>query len=805
MRGRGVPETPRRLPFPGMDQARGLTSAEVAERTAAGRTNAVDDSSSRSLSDIVRANVVNRFNAILGVLVVVVLVAGSPGDALFGFVLVINSLVGIVQEYTSKRKLDRLALLHAPTAHVIRDGVASEVPVAAVVQGDLVELTAGDQVPADGPVMLSHSLEINQSNLTGEADSIPKAVGDAVMSGTVVTAGTGRFIAETVGADAYVHRIAAEAKQFQKTASEVRASIDRLLKWISLLLIVVVPVQIWTQFRVFGSDGWRDAVVSSAAGIVGLVPEGLVLLSTLAFLSAAVSLARQQVLVQELASVETLARVSVVCLDKTGTLTTGEIVLDSVEVLPGADRGNVNLALGAFVSVGPLNGTLSAVAGSVTPNDSWSVKDRVPFNSTRKWSGIDFGENRAWVMGAPEMLLPPGHEVFSRITPHTQKANRVVLVATVPRLTEEIDRATVQPAALIVMSEQVRDDAAETLRYFEDQGTSIKVISGDSPDTVAAIARGLGLGDGAGIDMSSHGDTPEELAEVARSGVVFGRVSPQQKRSLVKALQADGQVVAMTGDGVNDVLALKQADIGVAMDNGAPATKAVAQMVLLDGRFSHMPHVLLEGRRVIANVERVANLFLAKNAMSLLSIVLAAVFVVKYPFLPRHMTLLSSLAIGIPSYFLALGPNGRRYVPGFLRRVLTFSVPAGFAAGICAVTASWVSSHWFDASVPGACANAATAPVSSALRLCWRDGSSATIAAMVVFGWILLCLARPLARWKIALLSAVTAASAAVFVLPVLADAFRISVPWHLAALSLGVGAIGAVVVELMFRRSSHS
>ena len=787
-----------------MDAARGLTNAEVAERVAAGLTNEVDDSSSRSLVDIIRANTINRFNAILGVLVVVVLAAGSPGDALFGFVLVINSLVGIVQEYTSKRKLDRLALLHAPTARVIRDGVATEVPVSGVVQGDLVELTAGDQVPADGPVVLSHSLEINQSNLTGEADSIPKAVEDTVMSGTVVTAGTGRFVAETVGAAAYVHRIAAEAKQFQKTASEVRASIDRLLKWISLLLIVVVPVQIWTQFRVFGSDGWRDAVVSSAAGIVGLVPEGLVLLSTLAFLSAAVSLARQQVLVQELASVETLARVSVVCLDKTGTLTTGEIVLDSVEVLPGADGALVDSALGAFVAVGPLNGTLSAVAGTVRPNDDWSVHDRVPFNSTRKWSGIDFGPHGSWVMGAPEMLLPPGHEVFARIAPHTEQAHRVILVATVPRLQEDIDHATVTPVALVVMSEQVRDDAAETLRYFAEQGTQIKVISGDSPATVAAIARGLGLGEGEGIDMSRHGDTPEELAAVARTGVVFGRVSPQQKRSLVKAMQADGQVVAMTGDGVNDVLALKQADIGVAMDNGAPATKAVAQMVLLDGRFSHMPHVLLEGRRVIANVERVANLFLAKNAMSLLSIIVAAVFVVKYPFLPRHMTLLSTLAIGIPSYFLALGPNARRYVPGFLRRVLSFAVPAGFVAGACALVSSWVSSHWFADAAPGSCANAATAPVSSALRLCWRDGSAATATAMFVFGAILLCLARPLVRWKIALLAAVSSAAAVVYVLHPLADAFRISAPWELAAVACAIGVAGGVVVEMLFRRSSH-
>lgn len=786
-----------------MDAAHGLTSVEVAGRVAAGLTNAVEDSSSRSLVDIVRSNVVNRFNAILGVLVVVVVVAGSPGDALFGGVLVINSLVGIVQEWTSKRKLDRLALMHAPTARVIRDGVATEIPVSAVVQGDLVELTAGDQVPADGPVVLSHSLEINQSNLTGEADSIPKAAGDTVMSGTIVTAGAGRFIAETVGASAYVHRIAAEARQFTKSQSEVRASIDRLLKWISLMLIVVVPMQVWSQFHVFGSEGWRDAVVSSAAGIVGLVPEGLVLLSTLAFLTAAVSLARQQVLVQELPSVETLARVSTVCLDKTGTITTGEIVLESLQVIPGVDEVAVRSALGAFVAAGPMNGTLTAVATAVEPNSTWEVGDRVPFNSTRKWSGIEFRGHGAWVVGAPEMLLPGGHEVFSLIAPHTAEARRVVLVATVPELTEDVDTSTVSPVALVVMSEQVRDDAAETLRYFADQGTNIKVISGDSPATVTAIARSVGIDVDEGIDMSAHGDTPEELAGVARTGVVFGRVSPQQKRSLVKAMQAAGEVVAMTGDGVNDVLALKQADIGVAMNNGAPATKAVAQMVLLDGKFSHMPHALVEGRKVIANVERVANLFLAKNAMSLLSIIVAAVFVVKYPFLPRHLTLLSSVAIGIPSYFLALGPNTRRYVPGFLRRVLSFAVPSGMVAGAAALVASWVSTHWF-AATGGSCANAATAPVSEAVRQCWRSGSSATIGALVVFGWILCVLARPLAAWKIALLAAVGSIAAAVYVVPVLSDSFRVSVPWELGAISLCVGAVGAFLVEILFRRADH-
>lgn len=780
----------------------GLTSAEVAERVAAGRTNAVDDSSSRSLAEIFRSNVFNRFNAILGAMLVVVLVAGSVADALFGIVLVVNSSVGVVQEYLAKRKLDRLALMHAPVAHVVRDGQLMQVAIADVVIDDLVEVSSGDQVPADGRVVESHGLEINQSNLTGEADSIPKSADDEVMSATIVTAGRGRFVVHTVGADAYAHRIAAEAKTFSKTKSEITESTNRLLRYLSWLLVVAVPLQLWSQFRVYGSDAWRDAVVGSVAGIVGLVPEGLVLLTTVAFLSAAVKLARQQVLVQELPAVESLARVSVVCLDKTGTLTTGDMRLEKIELVGTDDDATVRRALAALATVGPLNGTLTAIEQEVGRNTDWVAEESVPFSSARKWSGTSFGADGDWVLGAPEMLLSQGHGIFDRIGPHTAEARRVVLVARVDRLAPEVGDMTVTAAALVVLSECIRDDAAETLRFFREQGVSLKIISGDNPSTVAAIARSVGFEVEGGADMRDVGDTADEVLEVVTAHSVFGRVSPQQKRSMVQALQSCGEVVAMTGDGVNDVLALKQADIGVAMENGAPATKAVAQMILLDGRFSRLPSVLAEGRRVIANVERVANLFIVKNAMSLLSIVMAAVFVVKYPFLPRHLTMISTLTIGIPSFFLALAPNNRRYVPGFLKRVLSFSLPAGVLTGMSALVASWVNSTWFDTTGNVSCA---VTGAGNLVRSCWQGGSAATLAAMIVFVWILTNLAHPINGWKTVLISSIIGCAVVAFLFDPVATALRLSLPWQLVVWSAVVGACGAAGIEILHRLSNKS
>jgi cation-transporting ATPase E len=749
----------------------GLSSAEVAERVAAGQTNLVETKTSRSFGEIFRANVFTRFNAVLGALFVVVLFAGSIVDGLFGFPLIANSAIGIIQEWIAKRKLDRLAFMHAPTATVIRDGKPIDVHTNDVVLGDLIVLRAGDQIPADGTVVDGTGLEVNEANLTGEMDAVPKDTDDQVMSGTIVTAGIGRFVAESVGTDAYVHRISAEAKIFTRAASEIQNSINKLLKYITWILVFAAPLQIWSQFRLNEVDNWRDSAIRAVGGLVGLVPEGLVLLTTLAFLSAALKLTREQVLVQELPAVEGLARVNVVCIDKTGTITTGNIVFEGIEILDDTDESTVRAALGALADDPAANNTLTTIGDAVPPPSDWKAGALVPFDSSRKWKANAYEGRGTWYLGAPEMLVSDNEALLAQVAQHADTGRRVMLVAhssiTAPTTDLPSDLMAV---AIVLLREEVREDAAETLAYFREQGVRVIVISGDNPHTVGAIARVVGLDGHEPIDARTMGTTVEEITESLKRGNVFGRVSPEQKRTVVQALQEQGEVVAMTGDGVNDALALKRADIGIAMNNGAPATKAVAQLILLDGRFSHLPSVLAEGRRVIGNVERVANLFLAKNAMSLVAIIGAAVAGIQFPILPRHMTLISTVTIGIPAFILALGPNPRRYVPGLLRRVLTFAVPAGTIAGIAVVAANAVSDD--------------------------NSGTGATLAALMSFFAILFILSRPLKGWKLALLLSMIGLAVTAYVTPWGSDFFGFTHNVTLTTRSAIVGGIAMVCIS---------
>ena len=757
----------------------GLSSAEVAERIAAGQTNLVETRTSRSFGEIFRANVFTRFNAVLGALFVVVLFAGSIVDGLFGFPLIANSAIGIIQEWIAKRKLDRLAFMHAPTATVIRDGKPIDIHTNDVVLGDLIVLRAGDQIPADGTVVDGTGLEVNEANLTGEMDAVPKDTDDQVMSGTIVTAGVGRFVAESVGTDAYVHRISAEAKIFTRASSEIQNSINKLLKYITWILVFAAPLQIWSQFRLNEVDNWRDSAIRAVGGLVGLVPEGLVLLTTLAFLSAALKLTREQVLVQELPAVEGLARVNVVCIDKTGTITTGNIVFEGIEILDGTKESTVRAALGALADDPAANNTLTTIGDAVPPPSDWKAGALVPFDSSRKWKANAYEGRGTWYLGAPEMLASDNEALLAQVAQHADTGRRVMLVArssiTAPTTDLPSDLTAV---AIVLLREEVREDAAETLAYFREQGVRVIVISGDNPHTVGAIARVVGLDGREPIDARTMGTTVEEITESLKRGNVFGRVSPEQKRTVVQALQEQGEVVAMTGDGVNDALALKRADIGIAMNNGAPATKAVAQLILLDGRFSHLPSVLAEGRRVIGNVERVANLFLAKNAMSLVAIIGAAVAGIQFPILPRHMTLISTVTIGIPAFILALGPNPRRYVPGLLRRVLSFAVPAGTIAGIAVVAANAVSDD--------------------------NSGTGATLAALMSFFAILFILSRPLKGWKLALLLSMIGLAVTAYVTPWGSDFFGFTHNVTLTTRSAIVGGIAMVCISAVNRVRSR-
>ncbi|GAA6524798.1 HAD-IC family P-type ATPase [Intrasporangium sp. DVR] len=787
------------------DHVTGLTSGQVAERVARGEVNEVGERTSRSIGEIVRANVLTRFNAILGALFVLVMTTGSVADGLFGIILVLNSAIGITQEYLAKRKLDRLALLHAPTTRVVRDGRAADIPTREVVLDDLIELRAGDEVPADGVLLTSEGLELGEANLTGESDPVHHPAGDEILSGTSVVAGSGRYHAKAVGRDAYVNRIAAEATRFTRTRSEIQSSINTLLRYITWIIAVALPLQIWSQWSVLGEQGWQSVVLRSAAGVVGLVPEGLVLLTSVAFLLAAVSLTRDQVLVQQLPAVEGLARVDVVCLDKTGTLTVGEIAFEDARPVRGADAEEVRCALGALADDPNVNGTLAAVGAALQP-PGWRRTAAVPFTSDRKWSAACFEDHETWALGAPEVLLAEDDPLRDEVAVLARKGRRVVLLArSSEHLEEPVLPADLTPAALVTLTEQIRPDARETLDYFEEEGVAVKIISGDNPQTVAAVAREVGLDPGEPVDARTLGDDPEQLREVLARATVFGRVSPEQKRAFVHALQADGHVVAMTGDGVNDALALKDADIGVAMGNGAQATKAVAELVLLDGRFAHLPKVLAEGRRVIGNVERVANLFVAKNAMSLLAILAAAFAALPFPFLPRHLTLVSTLTIGTPAFFLALGPNRRRYLPGFLGRILRFAVPAGTIAGLAVIASYVLSGRRYGVPPEEFSARCEIVRPGATVDLaCIQPSTGATITLLVVFFWILVVLARPLRWWKAVLIGTMALLALLAFVLPVANAFFGFHAPGALVWQSLGIGCVGAALVEVVHRWALH-
>ena len=768
----------------------GLTAAQVAQRVSLGQVNRVREQTSRSLAAIVRENVLTLFNAIIVGASVIVLLFGHIQDGIFGGVMVINAVIGIVSELRAKRTLDALAIVDAPRARVVRDSSAQQIPAAEVVLDDVVSLGLGDQVPVDGEALEVNGLEVDESLLTGESRPVKKQAGDRLLAGTSVVAGAGAMRATAVGADVYAQGISAAARQFTRTVSEIQASINRVLQVVSFLLVPVVVLTFWSQNRVAGADGgdWRNALVLSVASIIGMIPQGLVLLTSMNFALGSATLARRGVLVQELPAVEVLARVDALCVDKTGTLTTGGIRVRSVEVLAG-DRDQVLGALAA-ASADRTNATATAIAahleeeGAPAPlgPQAWGV----PFSSARKWSA--WGDGRtAWILGAPEIVIDRASDGGARALElaagaASQGARVVALVSAPAALVEDRLPQARLAAAVITLEEDLRQDAAETLDYFRQQGVHVRVISGDNPTTVGALAAQAGLtapGGGEPRLMDARElpeDTAsEEFARAIASHDVFGRVTPEQKRAMVGALQGRGHCVAMTGDGVNDALALKDADLGIAMGNGSQATKAIAQIVLVDSKFSVLPGVVAEGRRIIANMERVSSLFLAKTTYAAILVIITALVGWRYPFLPRQFSYIDSLTIGIPAFFLALWPNRRRYVPGFLRRTLSLAMPTGAVLAAAALTAFGI--------VEG--------PPSS------RESTAAILALMVGAIWLLVITSRPLTPVKCALLTAVAVATVGGVALAPVRDFFQMvwPTPWEWAVI-VGVGLCAGALIE---------
>jgi cation-transporting ATPase E len=764
----------------------GLSSAQVAERRSRGLTNAAGEHTSRSVADILRANIFTRFNLLLGVLLAVILVWGEWKDALFGIVLVTNALIGIAQELRAKRTLDRLAVLSAPRVRVIRDGAPREIAVDELVADDLVGLRAGDQLVADGVVRESAGLQADESLLTGESEPVDKRAGDRLLSGSFVVAGSGGYQATGVGAEAYARKLAAQARRFTKVRSELVAGINQILRYVTWALPPVAVLVVVSQLHTPHQTASQRAT-STVAALVGMVPQGLVLLTSIAFGAAAVTLARRRVLVQQLPAVEGLARVDVVCLDKTGTLTDGTIAFDSLIRLD--DAVPAEAALGALAADENRNATLAAI-GRAFPPPGWARQGGVPFSSARKWSAASFAGHGTWVLGAPEMVLPSGQDgLLTRAADPAAGGRRVLVLARAPG---PLDGQALPPGlravAFIVLAERLRSDAPDTIAYFAAQGVAVKVISGDSPHTVSAVAARAGVPGAADpVDARGLPDDAGALGAVLEERSVIGRVSPHQKEAMVKALQARGHTVAMTGDGVNDVLALKLADIGVAMGTGAPATKAVAELVLLDNRFATLPGVVAEGRRVTANIERVANLFITKTVWATLLAIAAGAALLPYPFLPRQLTVIDSLAIGVPAFFLALAPNRRRYVPGFAGRVLRFAIPAGLI-----VAAATFSAY--------ALAEARGLPLT-------QQRTAATLVTLILSLCVLALLAMPLTWRRIALLVAALAAFVLLFPVRAVRTFYKLELPQGAIWSTLLIAALGVAALAgfwVLSRRSGR-
>ncbi|GJF28253.1 magnesium-transporting ATPase [Kitasatospora sp. NE20-6] len=774
----------------------GLTAAEVDRRVARGEVNDVPVRSSRSTREIVHANVFTRFNGIIGVMFAIILVVGPVQDGLFGLVIVANTLIGIVQELRAKRTLDGLALIGEARPRVRRDGTAQTVATSAIVLGDTVLLAIGDKVVVDGSVAEADGLEIDESLLTGEPDPVLKRPGDQVMSGSFVVAGSGAFTATRVGREAYAAQLAEEASRFTLVRSELRTGIDQILRFITFLLVPTAVGLVISQLAVEGRD-WQEAVRRMVAGIVPMVPEGLVLLTSVAFAIGVVRLGRRRCLVQELPAIEGLARVDTVCLDKTGTLTEGG--MDLVELRPltdgrvtDADRQVLREVLAALGAADARpNASMQAVidACGPPPDGRRPVLAAMPFSSARKWSAARLadpaGGEASWLLGAPDVLLPSGHAALGEADALGARGLRVLLLgrSAVP-LDAPDPAAGLEPAALVVLQQRLRSDASATLRYFEGQQVRAKVISGDAAVSVGAVATHLGLpGAEQPVDartLPAHGSP--EFADLADRTSVFGRVTPQQKRELVAALQSRGHTVAMTGDGVNDVLALKDADIGVAMGTGSDATRAVAQIVLLDDSFATLPSVVAEGRRVIGNIERVANLFLVKTVYSVLLALLVVCTHVPYPFLPRHSTVLSTLTIGVPAFFLALAPNNERARTGFVRRVLRLAVPGGVIAGTACFTAYML----------------ARLDTSTGLE---ADTSVATLTLFLVAMWVLAIVARPYTWWRLLLIAAMGGAFALVLLVPWLSDFFQLELVGVRGPLTgVLIAGVAGVLLEITWR-----
>lgn len=781
----------------------GLTSAEVQQRRDAGLTNTQDHSSSRSTFTIIRSHLFTLFNLILGLCGLAVVMLGRWLDTLFLLAAIANVVVGFVQEFSAKRKLDQIALLRRDPVVVLRDGARQKVGMEELVQDDVVVLSRGDQVPADAEVLTSDGLDLDESMLTGENDPVAKRPGDKVLSASAVVGGTGRVRVYAVGEKSHAAKLAREAKKFTAINSELRAGMDRVVKWITWAIIPIIAIVLNGQMIAAGgwshaleSGAWQDALIVAVSSIASMIPQGLALMTTISFATAAVKLAQDDVLIQEQPAVEVLARVDVVCFDKTGTLTEGGVRFNKTLSLSATTENDdaapldssAQAALAWFGADENANPTAAALSEGFSEPPAAEPTGQVAFNSAKRFSAVEFEESGAWILGAPEALLSADSPERERAKDLAAGGLRTMVLSHATKLMRdakgqpaaEIPAGT-EPVCFVTFREQVRKEAPATLEYFRSQGIDLKVLSGDNPYTVAAAAQQAGMDISAGVvDTSQLPDDGSELERAVMDHAVFGRVNPQQKKNMVLALQRNGKTVAMTGDGINDALALKHADLGIAMGNAAPATKAVSRMVLLDGRFDRLPSVLGEGRKIIANIERVTNLFLSKTGFAILLGVVLGILCWEFPFLPRQYSTADLLMVGGPAFFITLFPNTRKYVSGFLSRSLHYAIPTAFI-----ITAMLVGVNFVGRSLGSAVTS--------------QQVQTATFITLVLMGvYNITTVIRPLKPYRLALIVLMYAGMVVAIHLPILAAYHQFEIPsGSLRLWAWGLGLLGIVLIEI--------
>jgi len=671
----------------------GLTASEVQRKIEDGQINQVEENLLKSDKEIIKENTINIFNILNFVLALLVLLVGSPKNTLFFGVVVINTLIGIIQELRAKHTIDKLSVLAKTKAVVLRDGLLKQIDQEDIVLGDILYLRNGDQIPVDGNLLAGAGVEVDESLLTGEADRVQKAQRDKLFSGSFVTAGECFYQGTAVGKDNFAEQLTSEAKTKKTGNSELTKVLSRM---IAVLTIVIIPVGLglfYSQYQ--ASDSIKQAVLGTVAALVSMIPEGLMLLTSVAFAVGAANLARKKVLVQALPSIETLARVDVICLDKTGTITDGTLKFEQA-LLEDISDNRLRTIMGALMhQLKDQNATAKALREAFPAVEDWQVEKVVPFSSARKWSGVTFKDQGSFAFGAPEFIFKEmSSEMQNKIQPYLEDGQRVLVLVEYPDILEEELIYEPRLLATLIISDNLRENARTTFGYFAKQDVQLKVISGDHPLTVSKIAQKAGIKNAETfIDMSSL-DEPIDYNALVNHTTVFGRVTPKQKESLIHALKAD-HTVCMTGDGVNDVLALREADIGVAMANGSSAARAASDVILLDSDFARMQNVLNEGRRVINNIERVASMYLVKTIYSLILAVIFMIIASPYPFEPVQLTPINALTVGIPSFFLALKPSYERIKGDFLNNILRVSLPGALTV-VSAVMIIQLANVLFD-------------------------------------------------------------------------------------------------------------